>query len=122
MKIKGILINNQAKIIEIENSLEEYYRELNCNNIEVVKIEIDDKIYSVLCNDEELLKEETSPSAMTFEGENLFYGKVFIANHDSEGNLISLTNDDIDNITGNFMSYWNDENIECCILLCELQK
>lgn len=93
--IKGILIKeDKVEIVEVENSLIELYKLLNCDLIQVVERKIGDKVYDIICDEEGLLKPNFQSAICSNYTENL-YGNILIVNHDDEGNFTSLSNDEI---------------------------
>lgn len=106
--IKGLLLDgvNDPKVVEIKDDLHAYYSLLDCDLIEIVRRRIPntDHHFVIVCDEEGLLKERTiAPSGIAFnetedEVDEILLGKIFICNDDEEGNLLSLKDDEIEEI------------------------
>ena len=96
-KITGVLIDteaNTAKPVTIEASLEEYYAALHCSCIDIIErtIGVQEKYFTIVCDDEGLLKDSPCVSAISDLGEPMLVGSLFIADFDPEtGDLVSLS-------------------------------
>ena len=96
---------SSPQIIDIDNTLETFYKLLNCRMIEMPTRRIGNKYYDIICDEEGLFGNKT-PTAVTFDGEpdigceigEYLVGSILIVNHDDEGNTVGLTDEDIDNI------------------------
>ena len=104
MKIRGILLDvdtgdarGHVEDIEIEDSLEEYYRILKCDTIDIVTRKIDGKTFNIVCDDNGLFKENPRVSAVNSHGEPVLVGNLFICNNDGPV-LTSLSDDDVSHI------------------------
>ena len=102
-KIKGILIdveNEKAECIEVESTLGEYYRILNCETIDIVRRKIGRKELNIICDDEGLLKDEPKISAIDNLGGVMLVGNLFIVSGivDDNCDLVSLTNEETEYI------------------------
>ena len=109
-KIKGILIDVEKgsfKVVEIEDTLKEYYRILNCDCIDIVTRYIGSSAsYKIILDDCGAIKFDSIPSAIDIDGNIHFYGNLFIVSYttishknigyDDEIVLRSLDNDDIE--------------------------
>lgn len=95
-KITGILIDteaNTAKAITIDNTLEAYYSALNCSCIDIVARTIgeSEKYFTIVCDDEGLLKATPCISAVSDLFEPMLVGNLFITDFDHDtGDLASL--------------------------------
>lgn len=99
MKLRGILIdveNEEVKCIEIEDTLDEYYRILNCDTIDIVNRRIGRKRFEIICDDEGTFKANPKISAIDNFGTPQLVGNIFIVGGevDEDGNLTSLTKSD----------------------------
>lgn len=93
--IRGILIKeDKVEIVEVENSLIELYKLLDCDLIQVVERKIGEKVYDIICDEEGLMKPNFQSAICSNYTENL-YGNILIVNHDDEGNFTSLSHDEI---------------------------
>ena len=99
MKI-GYLIDpmGRAEPCTIPDSLEGYYKLLNCDTIDIVSRKIGCKYYDIVCDDEGLFKDQVKVSAVDGNGQAMLVGKLFICKHDGHGNEVGLDDDDILNI------------------------
>lgn len=84
------------KITTINDDLQEFYRLLNCRAINIVNRIICDVPVCVICDDEGLLKENPTLSAIFYpELARAFVGNLIITGpNDLEGNLTSLSEQD----------------------------
>ena len=103
MKKVGYLIDpeGQASVVEIPNSLDGYYKLLDCQTIDIVKRKIGGKYYDIVCDDEGLFKDNPHISMIDSTGMAMIVGRFLVCNHDGKGNEASLTQDDILNIEAN---------------------
>lgn len=113
-KIKGILIDVEegleAKRMEIIDSLDTYYEILKCSCIDIANRDIGGKRYDIVCDDEGLFKDAVYPSAIGRGKNVMLVGNIFIAGvADDEGELTSLTDDDVDNIMSHVKRAYNSE-------------
>lgn len=83
--------------------LQDYYKQLNCDCIDIVRRKVGGWSYECIVDDEGLLKEGFTLSALNpmdfncaLVGNILFFGGV-----DNEGELLPVTNEDIDRIKSN---------------------
>ena len=99
--IKGLLIDVKNQTLQaclVNDTLDDYYKVLNCGCIDCVTRIINNKKYVIVCDDNALLKENQIPSFVTLIGNyivEVIYGNIFICKSDDDGNLISLTEKEI---------------------------
>ena len=65
--IKGVLLDTEkgtAKITSLCDKLDAYYAALHCDIIDIVTRKIGDKLFSIVCDDEALLKDSPVVSAI----------------------------------------------------------
>lgn len=101
--MKGLLldtINQKVQVVDCENSLDAWYRLLNCDMIEMPEIKIGGKYFTIICDEEGLLKSEPIISGV---GINIgLVGNLLIFNTDRENcDVTDLTNEDISLIRDN---------------------
>lgn len=100
--IKGILVDvskRSISVLEIEDTLEQYYKILNCNCIDIVPRRIGSILCRVICDDEGRLKENQIVSAINVDVNIEFVGNIFIVGYDViGGELTSLEDEFIDYI------------------------
>ena len=122
MKIKGILVDVKSNIIdvcEIENSLESYYKILNCDLIDIVSMKIGNKNFDIICDDEGLMKEDITISAIYDDFTPALVGNLFIVRHDGRGNERSLTNEDVLLVLGHVTTIQTTEATQATIVVKE---
>lgn len=102
--VKGYLINVETGNfgpVEVDDSnFENYYTLLNIDTYDIVTRTIGGKEYTIVCDDEGLLKESPRISAIDKEQKPMLVGNLFICKTDyRSGNLKSLTDKDFSMIT-----------------------
>jgi len=100
-KLKTILLdvyNESVSIIEIEPTLEEYYKHLNCDCIDIVTRKIGRKHFNIMGDDESLFHDPQKISAIDNLGNPMLFGNLMFFHSDEDGNLVSLSNSDIEYI------------------------
>ena len=101
-KITGVLIDteaNTAKAVTLDNTLEAYYSALNCSCIDIVERTIgeSEKYFTIVCDDEGLLKAAPCISAVSYLCEPMLVGSLFIADFDHDtGGLASLSGHELE--------------------------
>lgn len=84
---------------QIRNNVSDFRKILKGRRLNITKRKIGNKLYSIIYNDEWLLKHNNIPSIINFENEyQTIYGPAIIAEEDENGFITSLTADDIRNI------------------------
>lgn len=122
-RITGLLVDttkNDNAFVEVtfEDKLEVFYDLLNCRCIDIVVRDFGGKKLDVVCDDEGLLKEGNILSIATFhEGECVeqIVGNVLILNHDSQGNLASLSEEDLEAIEDCKGMYLSEDGLRVCL-------
>lgn len=101
-KLLGVLVdvyNEKAQAVEIEDSLDSFYKILDCSCIDIVRRRIGGrfkKTFEIVCDDEGLFREPQKISAIGNLGEAQLVGNIFITGQaDGDGNLTSLTEYDV---------------------------
>ena len=100
--ITGILINPQEGIaapVTMEDSLNAYYTALDCSCIDIVDRTIgrSKKRFSIVCDDEGLLKDDPYISAISAKFEPMLVGSLFVVSCDYEsGELESLSEQELE--------------------------
>ena len=102
-KLLGVLVdveNEEAKVVELGGTLDEYYRVLNCNTIDIVRRRIGTYRFHIICDDEGLFTDHPKISAIDNLGDIMLVGNLFIVSGivDDEGDLQSLTHEESDYI------------------------
>lgn len=88
----------ESKLIELPETLEGYYKALDCKTIDVVTRNFGGKYYDVVCDDEGLFQDNVKVSAVDKNGQAMLVGKLLICKDDGKGNEIGLSEDDIETI------------------------
>ena len=101
-KITGVLIDtvsNTAEVVTLDDTLEAYYSALNCSCIDIVERTIgkSEKRFTIVCDDEGLLKTTPCISAVSDLWEPMLVGNLFVTDleHDT-GDLASLSEHELE--------------------------
>ena len=78
--------------------LQDYYRLIGCDTIDIVTRKIGGMWFDIVCDDEGLFKEPQKISAINDMGEPMLVGNLLFFNHDGEGNLLPLSDLDCNHI------------------------
>ena len=96
--VKGFLIDvygdRGCNELVFHDTLENIYKILDVETIDVAVRKIRNFTYDIICDDEGLLK-DSLPSAVTDKDEVQLVGNLLLVNHDEEGNFTSLTDEQI---------------------------
>ena len=94
----------QYLVTEVEcNDLRDYHKALDCDCFDIAHLKIGDKYFDCFVDDNGLFADDPLPSAITKEKDVLLVGNIVFANHDSEGNTTSLSDNDIKMIKQNIV-------------------
>jgi len=96
--ITGVLIDTttgKASIQTIPTTLESYYSLLNCSCIDIVQRKIGGKYFTIVCDDESLLKSDPVLSAVAPNYDPMLVGSLFICQDGGDGDLASLDESDL---------------------------
>lgn len=100
-KIKGVLLdikNNNVEVVDFVPTLDNYYRMLHCDTIDIVSKKIgvrNGRVFDIVCDDEGLFKEDNKISAINDLGKPMLVGSLLILGlADEEGKETSLTVND----------------------------
>lgn len=87
----------------VKDDLKVYYQIIGCHNIDITPRRIGEKAFLVICDDEGLFDENNQVSmADPTDRDNIIVGNVIITGlADRDGDLTSLTDEDIDLIERN---------------------
>lgn len=112
----GVLLdvqNSKVEKIEIEDSLDEFYRILNCSLVDMPVRKIGNKYFTIICDDEGLFAEDYKISATDNFGQPQLVGNLFIVSAENvDGELQSLTNDDADYILEHVLTIFTRKHPE----------
>jgi hypothetical protein len=99
--VKGFLIDvygdRGCNELVFHDTLENIYKILDVETIDVAVRKIGNFTYDIICDDEGLLK-DSLPSAVTDKDEVQLVGNLLLVNHDEEGNFTSLTDEQIEDL------------------------
>lgn len=90
-------IFDSVRVVEC-NSNDDYDKYLKCSCFDIGRRKVGDTYYDIFVDDTGLLKDNPVVSAVTSNGEPMLVGNLIFANHDAEGETISLSLQDMDNI------------------------
>lgn len=125
-KISGILLDTDhstAEIVTLEDTLEAYYAALNCSCIDIVERTIGDskKYFTIVCDDEGLLKDTPCISAISDLGEPMLVGNLFITDFDCDtGELVSLSDRELAYVLDHIMFAVSTHRNHPFPLLCQV--
>lgn len=91
--------NETAGAVEVEPTLESYYKLLDCDLIDIVSRAIGGVYYDIVCDDEGLFHDPQKISAINDMGEPMLVGNLLICLNDGEGELVGLEDQDVFHIT-----------------------
>ena len=101
-KITGFLIDvtrqMNARPVEFENNLENIYKLLDIDLIDVAVCRVGDKAYDFIVDDEGLLKAGAIPSVFDADGRPVLVGNVLVVNSNEDGDFTSLNDKDVENL------------------------
>lgn len=100
--MKMILIDtekNSSKVINTDGGLENYYKLLNCDLIDITERKIGGQYFDIICDDEGLFKEGNRVSAVSEDGRPQLVGSLLICNHDGEGGESGLSEKDVQKLS-----------------------
>ena len=95
MKTILVDVNEQCmKPVDVADKLDEFYQLLNCDTIDITERNIGGQQFSVMCDDEGLLKDGARVSALNSGGEPALVGNLMFFHTDPNGNLVGLSEDE----------------------------
>jgi len=101
---------DSATFEKVNPSLKNYYEMLNCDLIDIVKIQFGGKAYDVICDDEALLRQPPfSFSVISKEGHPMIAGNILVCNSE-DGYETSLTAEDVVRLMTSMC--WTEQNAE----------
>ena len=102
--VKGVLLDvntGELQVVTLGGSLQGFYEALDCSCIDIVDRTINGRPYTIVCDDEGLLKDGAKLSAVSDDNDPMLVGSLFITNskYTPDGvALADLTDDDIKHI------------------------
>ena len=109
--VKGVLLDvntGELQVVTLDGSLQGFYEALDCSCIDIVDRTINGRTYTVVCDDEGLLKDGAKLSAVSEDNDPMLVGNLFITNSEYTPDgvaLADLTDDDISHIKGAAKQY-----------------
>ena len=100
--------------------IDDYYKHLECDCFDIANRKVGNKRFDIFCDDVGLYDENPIVSAISSSQEPMLVGNLIFANHDSEGNTVGLSDEDIDEIMSNlFMAVGirHDGNIDANVVV-----
>ena len=125
-KITGILIDteaNTAKAVTIDNTLEAFYSTLHCSCIDIVERTIgeSEKYFTIVCDDEGLLKAAPCISAVSDLCEPMLVGSLLITDFDHDtGDLASLPEQELEYVLDHIIFTVSSHRRTPFPLLCQV--
>ena len=103
--MKAVFLNtdsHEIRVVDIEDRLDVFYEMIGCSTIEIPRRFIGKKLYSIICDEEATFVKDPVPSMIDHKGNILILGSLIVCGKpDEEGNLTSLTDEDIERIRWN---------------------
>lgn len=87
--------NSHLSVKDVEDRLETWYRELDCEWIDIVVRNIGGKRFNIICDDMGLLK-PNKVAIVDRDFSPMIVGNIAITNDNGYGELTSLTDDDVE--------------------------
>ena len=121
--ITGVLINAKEKRVEIQNKLQEFYRYLDCDLIDIVYRTVNGVPVCIVIDDEGLLKDGYIVSAFGDDGIPQLVGNllVFSQRTDDDGNMFGLTDAECGKVITSIDYYFNHRTHDAHIALMGLE-
>lgn len=86
--------HNTAKFVDVKADLDDFYRLINCNTIDIARRSIGGKVYEIICDDDGLFQHDRRMSAMDKRHNQQFVGNLLICKYAGNGELAGLTDSD----------------------------
>lgn len=102
--VRGVLLDVNTGSMQgttLDGSLQGFYEALDCSCIDIVDRTINGRPYTIVCDDEGLLKDGAKLSAVSDDNDPMLVGSLFITNSEYTPDgvaLADLTDDDIKHI------------------------
>lgn len=94
--------SGKAKVIRIKRNLQEYYRLLHCNTVDMPFRWVDGKQFVFICDDEGLFRSDCRPSARR-GSEVMLVGNLLIVAFDGKEDIRGLTRKEAQHIMKNVL-------------------
>ena len=97
--MKMLLIDSERgedRVVETEGGLDNYYKLLDCDLVDITTRSIGGELFDIICDDEGLLKDDRIVSAVDKKGRPALVGNLLISKADEEeGRQIGLTDEEL---------------------------
>ena len=96
------VVNKDVRMVEA-NTLDDYYRLIGCDYVDIIHRRIGDVEVEIVLDDEGLLVEDPKPSGISVDGTPMLFGNLLIASGrvTDDGELTELTEEEVDEIMDN---------------------
>ena len=96
------VVNKDVKMVEA-NGLDDYYKFIGCNYVDIIHRRIGDVEVEIVLDDEGLLVNAPKPSGISVDGTPVLFGNLLIASGrvTEDGELTELTEEEVDEIMDN---------------------
>lgn len=91
----ALLNEDGIKLLDIEGTLEEYYKYIGCSCIDIVTRKAGDTYFDIICDDEGLLKDNPRVSAVDMKGYPMLVGNLIFTHTDDKGETVEVTDEDV---------------------------
>lgn len=118
--MKALFIDTENKETKVVNpqGLEDYYKLIGCDLVEIVNRKIGRKRYEIICDEEGTFRDDPKISAIDDLGRAMLVGNLIIAgNVDDEGELTDLTANDIQYIGKRIQTMPTRKHLEGLLML-----
>lgn len=93
-------VKSGSGLTEVQcGNLNDYYKHLKCDTIDIARRKIGNKYFDIFIDDVGLYDDSPIVSAIFADGTPALVGNLIFANHDAQGNTISLSDEDVETIT-----------------------
>ena len=122
--IYGLLVdveNRKAEPVTLDGTLNGYYNALNCDCIDIPRRVINGVEYSIVCDDEGLMVDSPKISAIDTDNEPSLVGNLFVAMDGGDGELRSLTEDEMHELRRHIAFIRTRNYPEGYFVLCDIE-
>ena len=127
-KIKGVLLdieNNDAKVVEFEPRLQQYYNLLHCERIEIVPRTIgynrSHRRFDIVCDEEKAYREDNKISAIDNLGRVMLVGSLLVVNRAENGETASLTDRECEFVLSKIQKMYTRNHPEGYLMLTQCE-
>lgn len=106
MKTILLDVNDESvKFVDVADDLDEFYRLLDCDTIDITSRNINGIEFDVMCDDEGLLKEGAIVSAFDSNGTPVLVGNLMFFHTNPYGNLVGISDEECQHLLGCLEEY-----------------